>query len=267
MSWQRFAKTLFKMEDADPGYMMLARANIPTEQKQRFMTGWVTFYNPGIAAAASEKEGAAFWQYLLDNYKTAKRASERRHFRGAQGMTALNGWRRQFKDPALMTTWMQGKDYFEVARQGKAVARVGAYFVWKYADVQERVFRIPCHFPPEAAKYSPKVPQQGAKLIDPKATVLETYDMIADYLNGLGYKSPPWYDRPLNMQEAETVCCVFKQYKHGKWAPGTRTAKATNSLLATPSDTAEIMLKALHSHSGVSRHKMLQWATDTLDQL
>jgi len=267
MTWQRFAKTLFKMEDADPGYMMLGRAAMSTDQKMRFMTAWVTFYNPGIAAAASEHTGREFWAYLLRQYPTAKRASERRHFRGDQGMTALRSWIAQFPKPEDMILHMQGDDYFEVKRNGKSVMRVGEYFVWKFADVQERCFRLPCVFPPEAAKHSPKVPQQGAKLINLHNEVGETYAVISNYLNDCDMLAPPWYDRPMNMQEAETVCCVYKQYRHGKWAPGTRTAKATNSLLATPSNTGELMLKALHEHSGIKRKDIKAWAEKTINLL
>ena len=268
MTWMKFDKLLFKLEDADPGYILLARANINEDQKKRFMTAWCAFYNPGIAAAASEYTGRKFYDYLRSVYPTAKRASERRHFRGQAGLKALDSWQAQFNNmPEKMVDYMRGDDYFEVARKGKNVALIGEYFYWKFADVQERVFRQPCAFPDAAAAKSPKVPQQGALLIDPEATVLQTYTRIARYLNDNSYKSPPWYDRRMNMQEAETVCCVYKQYRNGKWAPHTRTAKATNSLLGTPSETAEEMLASLHSMTNVDRKDMKEWAAERLAQI
>jgi hypothetical protein len=267
MSWRTFAKLLFKLEDADPGYMLLARADIPHEQKLRFMTAWCTFYNPGIAAAASERTGRRFWSYLYQQYPTAKRASERRHFRGNQGLRAMRSWERSFPNPENLTTFMQGETYFEVAKQAKKVAQIGEYFIWKFADVQERVFRISCDFPDGAAAKSPKVPQQGARLIAPDASVLQTYNHIAAYLNSFSMDSPPWYDRPMNMQEAETVCCVYKQYRNGKWAPHTRTAKATKSLLGTRSETGDLMLEVLHSQTKVPFKEMNQWQEQVLAQL
>ena len=268
MTWQHFAEKLFNIEDADPGYMLLGRAPIPLEQKQRFMVAWCAYYNPGIAAAASEYTGAAFWAYLGKVYLWAKRASERRHFRGDAGRNALKSWQAMFPKPESMVIYMQGKTYLDVRERAKNVALIGDYFVWKFADVQERVFRVPCEFGEKAAELSPKVPQQGAKLINPKSTVRYTYGQIAYYLNHLGMRAPPWNDRPMNMQEAETVCCVYKQYRNGKWAPFTRTAKATRSLLATPSDTAEIMLKALHSSvTHVKRKDMDTWQAKILAQL
>ena len=267
MSWKQFAKTLFEIEDADPGYMLLGRAKISLPQKRRFMAAWCAFYNPGIAAKASEYEGELFWRYLRTQYATAKRASERRHFRGKAGLDALKTWQERFTLPEAMVSYMVASDFFKVQYRAKSVPQIGVYFVWKFADVQERVFRIPCAFPPEAAKHSPSVPQQGAKRIAPDLTVGETYAMIADYLNDLGMRSPPWYDRPMNMQEAETVACVYKQYVNGKWCPHSRTAKATRSLLATPSDTGEVLLKALHTRTGVRRKEMDAWQTDVLNQL
>lgn len=267
MTWQRFAKMLFQLEDADPGYMMLARVDWSVPQKQRFMAGWCAFYNPGIAAKASMYRGHEFWEYLRTQYPIAKRASERRHFRGAAGLRAINSWEQKFVNPERMVLHMQGDTYFDVKNAAKTVVQIGEYFVWKFADVQERVFRIPCHFAPEAAKYSPKVPQQGAKLIDFKKTVGETYDMISDYLNAARMKAPPWYDRPMNMQEAETVACVYKQYRHGKWCPFSRTAKATRSLLATPSEAGEQILLALHQETGIQRGGMQAWQQQVLDSL
>lgn len=264
MTWKQFAKTLFELEDADPGYMMLGRVALPKAQKQRFMTAWCAFYNPGIAAKASEYEGELFWRYLKVQYATAKRASERRHFRGTAGLNALAAWQDRFVLPEKMVEYMTAPSFFKVQYKAREVPQIGGYFVWKFADVQERVFRIPCTFPPEAAKHSPNVPQQGAKQIAPDLTVGETYAMIADYLNDNGMRSPPWYDRNMNMQEAETVCCVYKQYVHGKWCPHSRTAKATRSLLATPSDTSEALLKSLHAHTGVRRKEMDTWQQNIL---
>lgn len=264
MDWKQFAKILFELEDADPGYMMLGRVKLPTAQKQRFMTAWCAFYNPGIAAKASEYEGDKFWRYLEIQYGTAKRASERRHFRGKAGLDALAAWQDRFVLPENMVKYLTAPDFFKVQYKSKEVPQIGTYFVWKFADVQERVFRVPCHFPPLAAKHSPGVPQQGAKQIAPDLEVGETYTMIADYLNDLGMCSPPWYDRAMNMQEAETVCCVYKQYVHGKWCEHSRTAKATRSLLATPSDTGEALLKTLHSRTGIRRKEMDAWQQNIL---
>lgn len=267
MSWQEFAKLLFKLEDADPIYYALARTKISLNQKRRFVVGWCTYYNPGVAAAASEHLSSKFYEYLILEYANAKRASERRHFRGTAGMDAITSWRERFPEPEGLAQHMVGADYFEVAAHAKEIKSYGSYFSWKWADLQERVFNLPCSFPPECAKFSPKVPQQGAKLIRQDWPVEKVYKLIVDYMGKAGFKAPPSYNRLLNFQEAESICCILKQYRHSKWAPHTRTAKATRSLIATSSDTSELMLKALHQRTGVGRKDMEWWAEEKLNQL
>lgn len=253
MNWRQFAVQLFEDEDADPGYMMLARADIPEEQKIRFLVAWVTYYNPGIAACASiAGSSKRFWEYLFLQYPTAKRASERRHFRGAAGRLALTNWRVQFPNPEEMVAYLFSDTYFQVRGKAKHVPQIGAYFVWKFADIQERVFRIPCDFT-GAESYSPKVPQIGAWMIKSEEkfwqegclTVAPIYKMIYDHLNKRQMRSPPWYDRPMNMQEAETVCCVYHQYLGGKYTRHSRTAKAVRRLLGNTCSATDTYLEAL----------------------
>lgn len=268
MSWKAFSKKLFDpiLTDADPGYYVLYGADIPTDQKKRFMVAWSTFYNIGLAAKGSQFNDKKFWVYLNSVYDTATRASERRHFRGKAGRAALTQWEQKFKQPEKLVDHMFGKDYFIVRENAREVKQMGEYFVWKFADVQERVFGIPCDFT-DAASYSPKVPRQGAEIIAPGIDIEKTYEMIAEYMNDLGMVAPPRNDRPMNMQEAETVCCVYKQYLNNKWVHGSRTAKATRSLLALRSDTGDHMLHVLHHKIGTKFKDMGSWAEEKLDQL
>lgn len=266
--WVDFSRKLFESEDSDPGYMLLARVDVPEAQRKRLMTAWVSFYNLGIAARASEYKGKAFWAYLSYIYPTAKRATERRHFRGSAGLRALDQWSKAYPAPERMVDALTGRTYFDVRRAAKNVAQIGGYFVWKFADVQERVFRIPCDFT-GAEKYSPELPKQGAKLIGdsilPGYSIERTYATIVNSMNVAGMKSPPWYDRPMNMQEAETVCCVYKQWKNGSWCDRSRTAKATKRLLAEPCNTSDAMLAVFHPT--YTKKEMAEWAETVLSAL
>lgn len=257
MDWKKFAVQLFATEDADPGYVALAHARLPEDQKKRFMAAWVTYYHPGIAAQASEYHGDTFWKFLLGNYEKAPRASERRHFRGRAGQVALDAWRRQFKHPEEMVDYMRGDTYFDVREHSHSVPQIGPYFVWKFADVQERVFRDPCDFT-GAAKYSPKVPQDGAKLISKIATVEQVYARIVTELNVKLHKAPPWHDRSFTIQEAETVCCVYHQYIGGGYWPMSRTAKMILRLAAYPCSTSSELIHALRPMYSIPGAK--RWA-------
>lgn len=257
-NWRPFATRLFATEDADPGYILLARADLPTPQKMRFMAAWATYYNVGIAAKASQLSGLKFWDYLDAQYATAKRSSERRHFRGAAGLKALAQWREMFPKPEYMVQSMMGSTYFRVREHAKAVPQIGPYFVWKFADVQERVFRVPCDFT-GSEKYSPKVPQEGAKLIDRYHNITHVYKLIVEHLNAhignnMLHQAPPWHDRPYNVQEAETVCCIFHQYESGGYWWNSRTAKAVRRLLSEPCSAADALLE------GLLKKRMPQWS-------
>lgn len=273
-SYLNFAHRLFELEDADPGYMALARVKWSTSKKLRFVAAWCTYYHPGIAAAACEYTGKKFWDYLFSVYKTAPRASERRHFRGQAGLKALRIWERQ--TPESLIDDMFGSTYFEVRKNLKHVPQYGDYFAWKIADVQDRVFKLKCDFT-GAEMYSPKVPQEGAIMIArshpnialrAELTVPRVYDTIIRYLNRLGHDAPPWYDRPVNVQEAETVCCVFHQYAGGSYTYDSRNAKMTKRLLDYPTEASMDLLEALHApHKGrknLTTKELRRWADGIL---
>lgn len=162
--WRKFAKNLFALEEADPGYMLLARAELSEAQKLRYILAWCTFYNPGLAAKASDYQGAKFYDYLRSMYPTAQRASERRHFRGQAGLKALAQWQELYPKPEKMIEACFGPTYLHVRKNMQPMAQMGDYFYWKLADIQDTVFHEPVDFT-GCEKYMPKVPQQGAEII------------------------------------------------------------------------------------------------------
>jgi len=44
------------------------------------------------------------------------------------------------------------------------------------------------------------------------------------------YKAPPWFDRPLNIQEAETILCKYKSHTHGHYPVGKDVAAVKKAL-------------------------------------
>ena len=281
--WTVFTKRIFTEWDADPGYYAIQHSGLPREQQMRLAIAWCAYYNLGIAARASELKGAKFWAYLLAWYPTAKRATERRHFRGAAGLKALDNWTKTWPKPESMSTFMcNGKypnesTYFSVRKRGQMVPQYGDYFYWKWCDLHEVLGFGPVDMR-GSEKYSPKVPQQGAHLIHdmdgadmrawkhtddsvltrrysstgmttgegyPGDVVPLTYSEIAGW--GRAHKVPPRTtdQRPFGMQEAETVCCIYKQMSNGSYAYGTRTAKAIRRLRSVPCETSTAMHAAL----------------------
>lgn len=277
-SWQDFSKFLFSFGEADPGYYVvrgLIDAGVPMDQIERFVIGWTTFYNLGIAAKVSELKGAKFYAYLNDIYPTAKRASERRHFRGAAGLGALAQWQRQWPNPEDLADHMLKPNgtLDDVRIAATTVSHMGPYMTWKYGDLTEIVTGEPLQFR-GFEKLSPKVPTEGAALIADEAGVpvdtARIYRSIAKYMNTHGVRSfaTPWRD--MDVQDGETVCCVYKQYRSGSYWPGVRTAKALARLIADGEgcDTAKLgvtVLEKLAAKTGLYRQfNDTQHAVDTM---
>lgn len=249
-NWRKFAKVMFKLEDADPGYVLLKRAQLKHDQKLRYVLAWCTFYNPGIAAIASEYKGSEFYDYLISVYSTAKRASERRHFRGVAGLKALAQWRDRYPKPEAMVEACYAPTYMGVRTNMKPMAQMGDYFYWKLADVWDTVFDMPVDFT-NCERYMPKVPQQGAELImdregwirvDSRNWLPLCMNLITKHVQGIDY--PVKGGRRLALQEAETVCCVFKQHVVGDYRYGFRTVKAVRRFQAAQNE-APATVKAL----------------------
>lgn len=276
-SWQSFTKKIYGSWDADPGYYAIQHTSMDPDQRLRLAVAWCSYYNLGIAADASELSGKRFWDYLINIYPTAKRATERRHFRGSAGMIALEQWRARWPQPENMARFMSedAETYFDIRKRGQQVAQYGDYFYWKWCDLTE-VLGFGSLDMTRSEKYSPKLPQQGALLINSMQpggmfreadtdhqVVKIVYAEIAKW--GRANKIPPRTTtaRPFGIQEAETVCCVYKQMASGSYRYGTRTAKAVRRLRAANSDTAGRMAATLLSLSPWSEAKLNR----TLDSL
>lgn len=249
-SWQDFGYFLFLNRDADPGYyvlMYLMNMGYPQDQLARFCVAWCSFYNLGIAARASEiKSGKHFYSYLRKVYPTAKRASERRHFRGTAGLKAIDAWEFAFPKPEWMVEHITGSidvsrtvtdlpDMGTIRKRCESVAQMGDYFKWKWGDLTEVLRQGPVKFR-GWENVSPNVPQQGAALIaaeagKPELTTEQVYRSITSQMRKRGVVSyyAPWRD--FDVQDAETICCVYKQYRSGSYHPGIRTAKAYTRLV------------------------------------
>lgn len=258
--WRKFAKLMFMLEDADPGYVLLKRAEMPHAQKLRYVLAWCTFYNPGVAAAACQHQGTRFYDYLKHVYDGAKRATERRHFRGRAGRIALAQWEQLYPKPEAMIEACYAPTYMGVRKNMKHMAQMGDYFYWKLADVWDTVFDQTVEFT-GCEKYMPKLPKQGADLIygleQPVVTghnfkeeqwLVPVMRAVTDHVRAIPY--PLKNGRRLELQEAETVCCVFKQHNSGSYRYGFRSAKAYRRLLAAREEaprTSRLLLEGLYA--------------------
>jgi hypothetical protein len=103
-----FGDALIGAGDLDPVYVALVGAQLPEPQLSRLLLSYLSFYHLGLAAWLSEHEGENYWAAMLTAAQNDEpsplggrwpRASERRHFRGAKCVKAVEWLRNKYPEP------------------------------------------------------------------------------------------------------------------------------------------------------------------------
>ncbi|QYW02142.1 alpha-glutamyl/putrescinyl thymine pyrophosphorylase [Stenotrophomonas phage Sonora] len=271
LSIEAFGTQLLFSEDLDPLYVALQGMvqggtdwSMDEDQLKRWLLAYVCFYHAGFACWASEHKGGAFWTQLLTaaaNETEAPvggrwpRGSERRHFRGKNADAALNhlmeryvfrpeGFFEHVSDAVRLREGPQETLTFaKVSERTRSHVGFGPWIGFKVADLVDRVLGIPVAFdnaavfmfddPKRAAirlweeREGPKWPANA----QPKeAVVLEQVsEHLIRYFSG--YKAPPFYDRPINIQEVETILCKWKSHMNGHYPLFNDTVEISKGLL------------------------------------
>lgn len=226
-----FGRLLLTAGDLDPVYTMLYRANLSTELLHRFLLGYWCFYHVGVAAQLAECEEEQFFERaiaLVQNGKETPRGAERRHFRGEDGLKSLNYFSATYRDPNQAVSDLiqncAGKNVSDVLEFVKRWPEFGPWIGFKIADMLERVAGVPITFQSEHLTLY-KAPTDGPKIwcanegldfeqlgIPGVVTLLEEKFAV--------YQAPPRYDRPVGVQECETILCKWKSHLNGRYPVG-----------------------------------------------
>ena len=226
-----FGSLLLTTGDLDPVYTMLYRANLSTELLHRFLLGYWCFYHVGVAAQLVECKAEQFFERaiaLVQNGKGTPRGVERRHFRGEDGLKSLNYFYTTYRDPnQALSDLIQncaGKNVSDVLEFVKRWPEFGPWIGFKIADMLERVAGVPITFRSETLTLY-KAPTDGAKVW----CANEGLDFEQLGIPGVvalleekfeGYKAPPRYDRPVDVQECETILCKWHSHLNGHYPVG-----------------------------------------------
>jgi hypothetical protein len=243
---EEFGCHLLKTNDLDPIYVALRSAqqkgDYDYEQVARWLVAYWCFYHAGVASFISYKEGDEFWRWLriaAENVEPAPnggrwpRGHERRHFRAKIAIQAVDALSNRWEYPEEMVHYLSSGPapipFHEISRRAREHYSFGPWIGFKIADMIERVLGFPISFQ-QAQIFMFEDPEKAAMMLwekregykypagtKPKREVVLT--QVADYLLGVfkDIKAPPTYDRPINIQEVETILCKWKSHMNGHY--------------------------------------------------
>ncbi len=229
MNVMEFAYCLFVTEDLDPVYCLLARSGRDRRWLAHFCLCYWCFYDVGYAAwlADSYTDPGAYYTQILTDLDSIPRGAERRHFRGNKARKAIESMERIGSPAAIVTKLFIGGGYASASSRVQQLPMFGPWIAWKACDMAERVLGYQIDFS-RASLSMYKDPTQGAALLlhgDWRASITEpevekVARVLGVALRKAGHKAPPANDRPVNIQEVETVLCKYKAYRKGHYWPG-----------------------------------------------
>jgi hypothetical protein len=254
-----FGKRLLEIGDLDPIYEMLFEAKLPMRTLERWCMAYWLFYDAGVASEIAEGSAAGqpkathpnltdderFWKlctaHVAERY--GARGGYRIHFRGDKAVNAVRVMATRF--PSLHDDFYSrfdpkyGELRFDVVSAFlKTIPEFGPAIIFKVCDMLDRVFGLSVDFTGcELSFY--KNPLAGGCIVEndrqgnppDRWKGWGTTDKRAALGNTLahltvafkGYKAPPTFDRPLGVQEFETILCEYKSYLGGHYTFGKTT--------------------------------------------
>lgn len=255
LSPAEFGKRLIQTSDLDPVYCLLWVALNPAEllmsgiRLRRWLLAYWCFYHVGTASWIADTEGDGyqaeeqFWDRMqrAAESKDYPRSSERRHFRGQnaiQSVAYLRGrgldslWA-DFDRAAYEQRKLPLQDVLELVQEWVGF---GPWIAFKVADMLERLGLVQVRFdagamflfdsPKEGAlrmwQEQPRLNRELTQLIHPEIRPQDINTWaVAMLLEQLGkLRAPPRYERPINVQEVETVLCKWNSYMKGSYHLG-----------------------------------------------
>lgn len=247
-----FARGLLRTGDLDPIYIALRRMHLPHAELARWLVSYWCFYHAGVACYHADLSDEDFWGSMLTAARNVEpspvggrwpRSPERRHFRGTQAVDAVAELLWKYDRAEDMLLYLMGghwpwtaplrrqppRPFQEIAARVREHRGFGPWVSFKVGDMLERVVEVPVAFSLDDAMYEGS-PTKGALLVyDRYITTTMKPDLqhervsaaVAWLLGQLeAFRAPPMEDRPLGLQEAETICCKWSSHLSGHYPVG-----------------------------------------------
>ena len=238
-----FGAQLLRTGDLDPIYVALhelRRCGMSYDSLSKWLVAYWCFYSAGVACHMSEQAtDNDFWDAMAtaaENVAPAphggrwERGKERRHFRGRQGILAVEELAARHLSPCSMLDDLTEADeveipFAEVVSRAQENRGFGPWISYKVADMVERILGGCEPATAEDAMYEepvkaailawaptcgegPGVPNDTIKVIEVVSYLQRKFD---------GETAPPGHDRPLGYQEIETILCKWKSHVNGHY--------------------------------------------------
>jgi hypothetical protein len=215
-------------DDLDPVYVGVQRSikELGEKRTHRFLAAMVLYYHIGLACQiADTSTDETFWDVMFQNYEGTKRGTERRYFRGEQGLRCLNYLKATYKTPTDFLTSVYRSKYSELMKAFDPVPAFGPYFVWKVQDFFDRILGMSVE-PDTCVIHLPGEPLKGMELVRSEMislgreefksfTTEQMFSYMQAELNEIGLMAPPLMDRLIDIREVETAMCMLKHYHNG----------------------------------------------------
>jgi hypothetical protein len=244
LSIEDFGRHLLDSGDLDPVYIALTNVDWDVAQVKRWLVAYWCLYHCGAASYLSTFKGELFWNELrkaAENVVPApnggrwSRGSERRHWRGKQALASWQYLQHRYNNqPERMVDYISGpstvmQEYVTVAERAANHKGFGPWISFKICDMMDRVMHVPVDFN-EAAVFMFKDPVKAAMMlyeernptpegmnVRPKQDVI--IHRVVEYLTNhfRDTLAPPLGDRPVGLQEVETVLCKWKSHVNGHY--------------------------------------------------
>ena len=239
---EEFGRHLITTGDLDPVYCALHDWEPDEDYLARWLLAYWCFYHCGSASYLSEQLGDDYWDAMMvaavneqpaPNGGRWPRGSERRHFRGKQGIAAIQDLRKRYPaGPQEMIDALReaAPSFKSVTDRAASHRGFGPWISFKIADMVDRVLGTYVEFETDDV-FMFKDPVKGAMMVyRTKFNVPETAKILpakepaiirecVDYLKNefIDLKAPPGRDRLVELQEIETVLCKWKSHMNGHY--------------------------------------------------
>lgn len=250
-----FGRELLKTNDLDPVYVALYGLKWDQDQIKRWLVAYWCFYHCGFASYISEFEGNQYWDEMMtaaeNNTKSPAggrwpRGAERRHFRGRAATDGIAMLRTRYDRPESMIDYIihetiEPQPFKTVCARVREHSAFGPWIGFKVCDMLDRVLDVPIDFD-QAAIFMFKDPVKAVEMLwrqqtgygekarpkDLNAVITQVVAWLTEEFKD--FKAPPIYDRPVSLQEVETVLCKWKSHMNGHYPLRKDTREITEGL-------------------------------------